>query len=187
MIHRYEDLISLFNGQFRETEGTILVRGDQEPIYLPRDEDCPWDRVIFAHGYYASALHEISHWCIAGTRRRRLQDFGYWYQPDGRTPEQQRQFEAVEVKPQALEWIFSEAAGFRFNLSLDNLSGDGSGDTEGFALRVCEQARVYLRDGLPRRAAQFRSALESFYDRGSRVTSALFEPERLELGDVANR
>lgn len=184
MIHRFEDLIELFNAEFREAEGTILVRGDDEPVYLPRDEDCPWDRVIFAHGYYASALHEISHWCIAGAHRRRLQDFGYWYQPDGRTPEQQRQFEVVEVKPQALEWIFSEAAGFRFNISLDNLSGGGSGDAEGFTLRVCEQAQRYLRDGLPRRAARFRAALEGFYGRDGAVTAALFKPERLGLGSV---
>ncbi len=50
---------------------------------------------------FASALHEISHWCIAGKARRELVDFGYWYCPDGRDAMTQSQFEDVEVKPQA--------------------------------------------------------------------------------------
>lgn len=182
MSHHHQDLITLFNGLFRETEGTILVRGGDEPVYLPRDETFPWDRVIFAHGYYASALHEISHWCIAGPQRRRRQDFGYWYQPDGRSAEQQRLFEKVEVKPQALEWIFSEAAGFRFNLSLDNLSGTGSEQEHGFAERVCEQARIYMDRGMPSRAETFRGALLTFYGREGRLSSALFHVGRLALG-----
>lgn len=182
MSHHHQDLITLFNDLFRESEGTILVKGGDEPVYLPRDETFPWDRVIFAHGYYASALHEISHWCIAGPRRRRRQDFGYWYQPDGRSAEQQCLFEKVEVKPQALEWIFSEAAGFRFNLSLDNLSGTPSGREQGFARRVCEQARIYMEQGVPARAGRFRDALLRFYGRDDLLSSALFCVERLALG-----
>ncbi len=34
--------------------------------------------------FFASALHEISHWCVAGKARREQVDFGYWYCPDGR-------------------------------------------------------------------------------------------------------
>ena len=34
---------------------------------------------------FNSALHEISHWTIAGKERRLLADLGYWYAPDGRT------------------------------------------------------------------------------------------------------
>ncbi|PPS58814.1 hypothetical protein CRX72_23640 [Pantoea sp. BRM17] len=62
----------------------FLIKGDDEPIYLPADAESPWHRVVFAHGFYASALHEISHWCIAGDARRQQVDFGYWYCPDGR-------------------------------------------------------------------------------------------------------
>jgi elongation factor P hydroxylase len=36
----------------------------------------------------------------------------------------QSQFEDVEVKPQALDWLFCVAAGFPFNVSCDNLEGD---------------------------------------------------------------
>lgn len=45
-----------------------------------------------------------------GEKRRQLVDFGYWYAPDGRSAEQQELFQAVEVKPQAMEWILSPAA-----------------------------------------------------------------------------
>ncbi|MDK9557556.1 elongation factor P hydroxylase [Marinobacter sp. M216] len=153
----------LFNDLFREKYRTILVKGSDEPEYLPANEPDGVAQVVFAHGYYASALHEISHWCIAGERRRALHDYGYWYCPDGRSPEQQRAFEQVEVKPQALEWLFSMAAGFRFHISLDNLSGDGAADESGFRSKVREQAGLYLSTGLPRRAGQFFDALTTFY------------------------
>src|SRR5690606_39383874 len=61
---------------------------DALPIseYLPASEPDGLARVVFAHGFFASALHEIAHWCIAGDYRRTLHDYGYWYCPDGRTP-----------------------------------------------------------------------------------------------------
>lgn len=59
-----------------------------------------------------------------GKERRKLEDFGYWYEPDGRSEERQRDFEKVEVKPQALEWILATAAGFRYFASADNLNGN---------------------------------------------------------------
>lgn len=58
---------------------------------------------------FNSALHEISHWTIAGAKRRLLPDLGYWYAPDGRTKEQQDLFEQVEIKPQAIEWLFAQS------------------------------------------------------------------------------
>lgn len=169
MSHDYNDLILIFNSLFAEDENTVLVAGQGEPLYLPADESSPKDRVIFANGFFASALHEISHWCIAGPARRRLVDFGYWYQPDGRTAEQQRQFEMVEVKPQALEWIFSVTAGSRFNLSLDNLSGARSGREEAFRSSVQRQARSYLLEGMPKRAHLFQQALVLRYRAGTAV------------------
>lgn len=111
MEHRLEDVIELFDGLFLGPCNTRLVRGGDEPLYLPADDQVPWHRVIFARGFFASVLHEVSHWCIAGPRRRLLEDYGYWYEPDGRNETQQQAFEKVEVAPQALERIFSEAAG----------------------------------------------------------------------------
>jgi len=87
-------------------------------------------------------LVELAHWMIAGPEQRLLEDFGYWYVPDGRTLEQQKQFELVEVKPQAIEWVLSNAAGYRFFISADNLNGD-SGDNLGFKYAVYQQVRHY--------------------------------------------
>jgi len=158
-----EDLIGLFDDLFRDSENTVLVRGDDEPIYLPADEDNAHHRVIFAHGFFASAMHEIAHWCVAGPQRRLLEDFGYWYKPDGRTADEQNAFEQVEVKPQAMEWLFSASAGHRFVFSADNLSS-GIGASDEFRSNVQAQAKVYLRDGMPERAQRWADALAAFYN-----------------------
>ena len=121
-------LILHFNDWFSHLNVT-LVRGDFEPEYFPAIDQLP-ARIQFAHGFFNSALHEISHWSIAGDKRRLLADLGYWYAPDGRSVEQQALFEQVEIKPQAIEWLFSKAFGRKFRVSLDNLTGDaGNGAT----------------------------------------------------------
>ncbi len=79
---------------------------------------------------------------MAGKERRKLEDFGYWYEPDGRSEDRQRDFEKVEVKPQALEWILATAAGFRYFASADNLNGN-PGDTQPFKQAVYEQVKTY--------------------------------------------
>ncbi|MDG5500526.1 elongation factor P hydroxylase [Marinobacter sp. BGYM27] len=165
MKHHPDDLIMLFNDLFLEKWRTRLVKGDIEPEYIPASDADAHHRVIFAHGYFASALHEVSHWCIAGERRRMLHDYGYWYCPDGRTEQQQAAFEKAEIKPQALEWVFSAAAGSKFNISVDNLSGEGPADEDVFRARVSEQAQRYVVNGLPPRAALFKDALLDFYGR----------------------
>lgn len=161
--HHYQQLIHLFDQCFRHRFNSILVKGESEPIYLPADEDCPYHQIVFAHGFYASALHEISHWCIAGTERRKLIDYGYWYCADGRDKQTQSQFEAVEIKPQALEWIFSVAAGFPFNISCDNLDGDYEPDRQAFQQQVHTQVIRYLSHPLAERANCFVQALQQFY------------------------
>ena len=103
-------------------------------------------------------LLECAHWCIAGPKRRLQEDYGYWYAPDGRDTEQQRLFETVEVKPQALERIFSFACGQVFRVSADNLQG-GCGASTAFTSAVHEQTLRYCQNGLPERAAQFTQAL----------------------------
>ncbi|MDI9245709.1 elongation factor P hydroxylase [Marinobacter sp. CHS3-4] len=163
MKHNPNDLITLFNGLFQNSHQTVLVKGGEEPEYVPAAEANGLAQIIFAHDYYASALHEISHWCIAGVERRTLRDYGYWYCPDGRTRSQQQAFEVVEVKPQALECLFSAAAGSRFHISVDNLSGDGAVDETAFREKVMNQAERYLNHGLPPRAETFFQALGTFY------------------------
>ncbi|PWC23734.1 MULTISPECIES: elongation factor P hydroxylase [Brenneria] len=161
--HHYQQLIDIFAACFSDEYNTRLVKGDDEPIYLPADEQAPYHRIIFAHGFYASALHEISHWCIAGEQRRLQVDFGYWYCPDGRDAQTQSRFESAEIKPQALDWLFCAAAGFPFNVSCDNLNGDGEPDRIAFQRRVHAQVMHYLHQGIPPRPARFINALQTFY------------------------
>lgn len=175
----YRELIYLFNGLFQPTHHTVLVAGDGEPEYRPADRQSRWNRILFAHGFYASALHEISHWCIAGTERRKQYDYGYWYQPDGRSADQQAEFERVESRPQALEWILTVATGRRFHLSLDNLNGEDSGQRERFAAQVHRHAQRYLEDGLPGRAERFRQCLMDWYGRREAFRHYAFSLERL--------
>lgn len=185
MNHRLEDVIALFDGLFQSSYRTRLVRGGDEPLYLPADDDSPFHRVIFARGFYASALHEISHWCIAGARRRQLEDYGYWYLPDGRDTAEQRDFEAVEVAPQALELLFCRASRRRFHVSVDNLGGEAEVDREAFQARVKARAERYEREGLPRRADAFRTALAHFYGRGAPLERALLVGQAVLQGKTA--
>ena len=171
--HNYSDLVRLFNDLFARDENTRLLRGFDEPIYWPPDAHIPWARLVFARGFFASALHEIAHWCIAGPERRKQVDFGYWYVPDGRSAEQQQAFQQVEVKPQALEWIFADACGWPFSISADNLSGE-SGDDSEFRRSVLAQVWRYCDEGLPPRAGRFRSALASFYQGGRPLSVQAF-------------
>lgn len=167
-----DDVIALFDGLFADRFNTRLVLGGDEPLYLPASESCPFHRIVFARGYFASALHEVSHWCIAGARRRSLEDYGYWYLPDGRNAEQQVAFEAAEVAPQALEMLFTQACGRVFHVSVDNL-GDVEVNRIAFQHRVEAQAQCYESEGLPRRAAAFRAALAAYYRQGVGLSEAI--------------
>ena len=155
-------LIVLFDRCFAGPFNTRLERGGDEPVYLPASADCMSHRVIFAHGFFSSALHEIAHWCLAGELRRQQVDYGYWYAPDGRSAQQQQDFEVVEVKPQALEWILSKSCGHRFKVSADNLSGEAT-DPQAFKLAVYKQVENYSRQGLPARSETLRQALAGYY------------------------
>ena len=163
MTHSYHDLIAIFNATFFESYNTKLELGGEEPIYLPADDKTDYHRIIFAHGFFASALHEIAHWCVAGPERRLLEDFGYWYEPDGRTEQKQAEFEKVEIRPQAYEWILSVSAGFPFNVSCDNLHGDFEPDRLNFFARVHQEVLTILDNGLPPRVQQLSDALSDFY------------------------
>lgn len=178
MTHDSQDLIRLFARCFAASHNTRLVGGGAEPIYLPADPQEPMHRIIFTLDYFRSALHEVAHWCVAGEERRKQVDFGYWYAPDGRSAAQQSAFEQVEVKPQALEWLFCEAAGHRFRVSLDNLSGEPT-DSMPFRQRVVDQVRCYLQTGIPERPARFIDALLNHYRPGHALEASAFTLEQL--------
>ena len=81
-------VMRLFNQEFAESDTTELIGGAAEPYYEPGS----LNRIYFRADYVRSALHEVAHWCVAGSRRRRLADYGYWYSPDGRDADQQQAF-----------------------------------------------------------------------------------------------
>lgn len=162
--HRLEHLFArCFAGAWR----TVLVGAADEPYYQPAAAKHEPHLLYYRGDFFASALHEVAHWCIAGEKRLLQADFGYWYAPDGRDSAQQRDFEAVEVKPQALEWLFSLACGYRFCVSVDNLgAAGGEYDTEPFRQQVLAQARHWQQAGMPRRAQVFFAALAEEFGTG---------------------
>ncbi len=169
-----EDLQRVFDRLFLHDYNTRLRGGGDEPIYLPADAHSNQHRVIFRDDYFASALHEVAHWCIAGPLRRQQRDYGYWYVPDGRDAAEQAQFERVEVRPQALECLFTVACGLRFRPSVDNL-GAPELDQGRFADAIHAQVLAYCERGLPIRAEQFRRALCGLYGIDPKLDAAAFQ------------
>ena len=130
-----------------------LVGGFDEPLYLPAT-DSRAAEIRFRSDYPSSALHEVAHWCLAGARRRALQDYGYWYEAD-RGAKAQQAFESVEARPQALEWVFSRAVGCAFRVSADNLS---IGIGERFREMIRAEARLFTAK-MPPDGLRFAKAL----------------------------
>ncbi|GAB5449722.1 MAG: elongation factor P hydroxylase [Halioglobus sp.] len=152
----------VFADSFGCSHRTRLVGGAAEPLYQPAASEQGWHQLHYRADYFASALHEVAHWCIAGKRRRGQVDYGYWYHADGRDADQQRAFEAVEFKPQALEWFFSRACGWTFTVSVDNLSSTNQQwDSGPFSARILAQVWDWQATGLPARADVFFRALSA--------------------------
>jgi elongation factor P hydroxylase len=167
MPHTTKQLELLFRDCFLEPFQTRLEGGAPEPVYLPSPEPHRQPhRVVYREDYFASALHEVAHWCLAGPERRRLEDYGYWYAADGRTQAEQAEFEEVEARPQAIEWILSDACNFVFHLSADNLTAN-MGPSPSFEQAVLREKARYLEQGLPERAEIFRAALERSRDQAT--------------------
>ena len=164
MIHDVLDLIRIFNQCFEQSDHTQLLLGGDEPLYLPKSSAYPYHRIYLARGYFSSGLHEVAHWLIAGKARRELEDYGYWYIPDGRQAIEQEAFEKVECKPQALEWILSDACAYPFQVSVDNLNGPPI-DTLAFKAAIMHEKQHLLRTGLNKRSKLFCLALNTFYCR----------------------
>ncbi|MCO1335260.1 elongation factor P hydroxylase [Microbulbifer sp. OS29] len=159
-------IVRVFDQCFSDPNGlnTRLCGGFPEPFYRPSGGGQPHHQVEFTLDYPASALHEVGHWCVAGEMRRQLPDYGYWYAPDGRSAEQQAAFELVEVKPQALEWIFARACDLRFRVSADNLES-GTGPSASFKKAIYSQVLDYCDTRPNTRACAFAEALARDFGR----------------------
>lgn len=112
-------LITLFEHLF---PNIAIISGADEPYYeAPKTKAKA--KIFFKENYPRSLLHELAHYCLAGQKRRELDDYGYWYTECGRTREEQELFQLVEAKPQGLEKAMCKAIGIHFSPSLDDFSG----------------------------------------------------------------
>jgi elongation factor P hydroxylase len=151
----------LFNACF-DRPGTAdrdrarMVRGGDEPMFLPAGRDRRVAEVVYARGLAQSCLHEAAHWLSAGPERRELVDYGFWYLPDGRDPVAQERFERHEAAIQGLESLLAEAAGIEFHVSCDNLACATPSPAFIAAIRLAAQDR---RRKLPARARRVHDAL----------------------------
>lgn len=152
----------IFNDLFLQSLKTQLVNGLDigitEPLYTPVTASSH-ARIIYAHGFLSSALHEVAHWCYAGRERRLLEDYGYWYAGEMRNQQEQNAFEQVELIPQTYELILSEACGLDFQVSLDNFNPKVQLDREAFYQQVISMAQQKKNNGLPDRLQLLVDAL----------------------------
>jgi elongation factor P hydroxylase len=170
MLKNHQDLAAIFHQCFAEEFDTRLQGNAAEPLYTPRGSGQNLHTIFYREDYFSSALHEVAHWCIAGEKRRQMLDYGYWYAPDGRSAQQQADFEKVECKPQALEWAFSIACDIPFSVSIDNLTTAANADADtisqqqnAFIQAVNQQLHAYVEDGFRPRAQTFLAHLHDFY------------------------
>ena len=138
-------LLNIINNKILNKYNTVLIGGFDEPFYKVF-ENGNRAEIQFTHDYIRSALHELSHWCVAGEVRRKIDDYGYWYAEDGRNQQQQDEFFKVEIKPQVIEWAFSIVCGVKFEASVDNLDNSVNGVDE-FKQQLKHQLVKVLKSG----------------------------------------
>ena len=150
----HSEVAAVFNCTF--SDHSVVMRGGyREPMYIPGMDVA---EIRYTLDHTASALHEAAHWCIAGRRRRRNTDYGYFYEPPPRSGMHRVRFEDVDIEAQSVEVLLAEAAGSQFQPSADDV------DVplfllEAFSSRILERARERRQVGLPKRADKFRVAL----------------------------
>jgi elongation factor P hydroxylase len=138
----------------------LIIQGDaEEPFYEAPHATKP-AILYFRSNYPRSLLHELSHYCLAGDRRRALDDFGYWYAPCGRSAEEQQRFEVVEARPQGLEKAMCDIVGLKFSPSLDDFSGRPASQS---FLENLEQAYQEMRLSPPPTARQVLVGLKKYW------------------------
>lgn len=174
-----KELATVFNMTFNESEQTILMATDDEPCYLPKDEQYPFNRIYYTKDSYTSLMHEVAHWCRAGKERRQLPDYGYWYQAEDRSPEAQQLYVASESKTQALEWIFCVAAGVCIQIIPENQPYSFKPSLE-FRKSIYMAVLHYLQKGLSDRPERFKQALLNYYRKHLVFNESLFLFEDLK-------
>ena len=107
-------LILHFNHWFSHLNVT-LVRGDFEPEYFPATKIALPGSSLRMASLIVLCMKSVTG--LLPVTSAVCCQIWLWYAPDGRTKEQQALFEQVEIKPQAIEWMFSKAFGRRFRVS----------------------------------------------------------------------
>lgn len=171
-------LENVFEALFWQDYQTKLVGGNDEPFYQAANSSVGYNTIFYTKDYFSSALHEIAHWCVAADERRKKDDYGYWYEPDGRNAAQQQLFEQVEIVPQAIERILSCAAGQQFKVSADNLDGN-TGASANFIHSIHKKTLVYCARGLPSRAQILAEKLAEDNGKLNPLNSDLYSLEQL--------
>ena len=161
------EIIKVFNELFADEYQTQLIGGGDEPFYRCEQN---YYQICFRHDYESSALHEVAHWCIASAERRQQIDYGYWYK-ECRSVKEQQEFQYFERRPQALEWIFSIAAGVHFRVSVDSFEAN---NVEVFKKGVQNEALEFARTGLLKRAQRFADALSKKTGRDDYMQEAYY-------------
>lgn len=145
---------------FADIIPNLTIKGDAEQPFYEAPTANTHAILYFRSNYPRSLLHEISHYCLAGDRRRGLDDFGYWYAPCGRTTEEQQRFEEVEARPQGLEKAMCEIVGLKFSPSLDDFSGRPPSEC---FLQELEKAYQEMRVNPPPTASKVLSGLKNYW------------------------
>lgn len=140
----------------------LTFKGGAEEPYYSAPKGGMNAIIHFRSNYPRSLLHEVSHYCLAGDRRRDIDDFGYWYSECGRTKEEQQRFETVEVRPQGLEKAMCDIVGIKFSPSLDDFSGRPPSD---IFLQGLEDAYCEMVSNPPSTAQKVLSGLMSYKGR----------------------
>ncbi|MFP8965318.1 elongation factor P hydroxylase [Pokkaliibacter sp. CJK22405] len=138
----------------------LIIQGDAEEPFYEAPTASTRAVLYFRSNYPRSLLHEMSHYCLAGDRRRGLDDFGFWYAPCGRSAEEQERFEVVEARPQGLEKVLCEIVGLKFSPSLDDFSGRPASAS---FLQALEQAYQEMQVSPPHTANKVLSGLKSYW------------------------
>ncbi len=153
-------LLKLLNENYLNQFNTILIGGFSEPFYKAHKGNISAE-IQFAHDYIRSALHELSHWCVAGNERRKVDDYGYWYAEDGRNQQQQDEFFKVEIKPQSIEWALSIVCGIKFEASVDNLNANVDG-VDKFEQKLKSELKLYTQNGFSKRVTEIIQVISKY-------------------------
>ena len=154
-------LLKAVRGALQQILPELRVQGGaSEPFYQAPKHNNP-AILFFREDYIRSLFHELAHYALAGSIRRTIDDFGFWYTPCGRNSDEQQRFEKVESRPQGLEKRFCEIWQVPFSPSLDNFSGCPASPV---FLENLQNAYIEMRERPPSTAKRIIEGMQDFVE-----------------------